>query len=197
MRPSINFPAADLSPAPSYRGQEHTYSNYSGSSDMINTLRAHKLLFLGRLRARRALCAASNKPPQWLDPKNAEHQQWVRNMRCFIFDIDGVIHTPAGPIAGAAHALRRLRQEGIAIRFLTNNATKTPETIVGEFATMGIEASTSEITTSGDVAADYLRSQRLSGSRAYVIGERALCDALSTRAGVRAFGGPDDAGKSM
>lgn len=145
----------------------------------------------------RLLCAAATPTaPQWLDPACETHRRWVQRMRCFIFDIDGVIHTPAGPISGASTTLSQLRDRGIAVRFLTNNATKSPHTIVSEFADMGIDACTSEVTTSACVAADYLCKQGLSGSPVYVIGERSLLETLDSRAGVRAFGGPDDAGKS-
>jgi HAD superfamily hydrolase (TIGR01450 family) len=150
------------------------------------------------LRVRRASTApaSSTLKPQWLDPTNAEHRHWVRSKRCFIFDIDGVVHTPAGPIAGAAAALSALRDAGVLVRFLTNNATKRPDSIVAEFAAMGITARTDEVTTSGCVAADHLRNLGLAGRCVYTIGEGALVDTLNRQAGVVAFGGADDAGKS-
>ena len=68
--------------------------------------------------------------------------------------------------------------------------------VAAEFEKLGIDASTSEITTSACVAGDYLSSKGVEGSYVYVIGEPALMSMLSERAGVRPIGGPDDAGKS-
>ena len=132
-----------------------------------------------------------------LDAAAPAHVAWLRRMECFVFDIDGVVHTGAGPIAGAAAAIAALRGAGKRVLFLTNNGTKSPQNVVDEFARMGLAAAPAEVTTSGALCAAFLAARGLRGRNVYVIGERALVDALAAPpASVRAFGGPDDAGKT-
>ena len=43
----------------------------------------------------------------------------------FIFDCDGVLYTPEGPVEGVAEALASLRAAGKRCFFVTNNSTAT------------------------------------------------------------------------
>ena len=70
------------------------------------------------------MSSAAFRAPQRFDAASAAHRQWLRRIKCFVFDIDGVIHTTAGAVPGAASALSALRQAGVGVRFLTNNAGK-------------------------------------------------------------------------
>jgi len=139
---------------------------------------------------------AAGAVPTRLSLKDAGHRQWAQRMQAFIFDIDGVIYTGSGPIPGAAEALAALRKAGKTVRFMTNNATKTPEDIVAAFAKVGALVHPEEVMTSALAAGRYLDRRGLRGSRVYVAGMSALADALRDLAGVVTFGGDDDSTKT-
>ena len=102
---------------------------------------------------------------QVLDPANAAHQHWLQNIDSFIFDIDGVLYTGTGPIAGAADAIKALKAAGKTVRYLTNNSAKTPSAVVDTFASMGIAAEIHEVTNSAMIAAEYLKANVTPGSK--------------------------------
>ncbi|CAE8605341.1 unnamed protein product [Polarella glacialis] len=144
--------------------------------------------------ARRRLCSA--RAVERLTPGCAEHRSWMKQMKAFIFDIDGVVYTGSGSIDGAAEALAALRAAGKTVIFMTNNATKSPEDVVAAFAKHGAICSTEEVMTSALVAADFLKSKDLAGSKVYVVGMNSLTVALRERAGVFPFGAEEDTGKT-
>jgi len=131
--------------------------------------------------------------PERLDPTNPKHLAWVRGIKNFLFDIDGVVYTGSGGIEGAAEAIDALRASGRSVRFLTNNSAKTPEMVIKTFNKQGLDARPSEITTSGIAAAEFLLPTA-KGKKVYVIGEEPLMAALSD-GGMVPFGGPADGGK--
>ncbi len=89
-----------------------------------------------------------------------------------IFDLDGTLYRGDEPIAGAAEALSRLRRDGVAIRFLTNNSGQTRQFYADKLGWMGIEASEAEVYSSATGAAQRLVQDGF--RRAFVIGEPGL-----------------------
>ncbi|CAE7939797.1 PGLP2, partial [Symbiodinium necroappetens] len=133
--------------------------------------------------------------PTRLSARNEKHRGWLRRMKCFIFDIDGVIHNAGTPVQGAGEAVEALRAAGKKVLFMTNNATKSQEDLMQLFSKLGVTAEKAEIMTSSIAAGDYLCSKGLQGRKVYVVGMKALCDCLEERAGVLTCGGEEDAGK--
>lgn len=90
----------------------------------------------------------------------------------FLFDLDGVVYLGDRPLPRAREALARLRKEGKAVRFLTNDPRPTREEVASRLAGMGMEARTEEVVTSGRATAEHLRKD---GTRsAYVVGSPGL-----------------------
>ena len=56
------------------------------------------------------------------------------SMTAILLDVDGVLHVSGDPIPGAAEAVRRLRENGHRLRFVTNNTTRSRAQLVGELA---------------------------------------------------------------
>ena len=73
-----------------------------------------------------------------------------------IFDLDGVIYLIDKPIAGAAEAVERLRQEGTAIAYATNNASRRAPDVAALLTGMGVSATPDEVLTSAGAAAAML-----------------------------------------
>jgi len=72
-----------------------------------------------------------------------------------------VLHVSGAPIAGAASAVRRLRDDGHRIRFVTNSTTQSRVEIAAHLGEMGIEVDPDELQTAGSVAAKTLSGRRV------------------------------------
>jgi len=82
-------------------------------------------------------------------------------MAAILLDVDGVLHVSGTPIAGAASAVRRLRERGHRIRFITNSTTRSQAQLAEQMRAMGIEVADEELQTTGGVAARQLAGKRV------------------------------------
>ena len=101
----------------------------------------------------------------------------VAGIRHLLVDLDGVLYVGTTALPGAREFIGWLRERGITVRLVTNNATLTPRGYVAKLGAMGIEVTEDEVFTSALATALYLRKQRGVQS-AYVIGEEGLFEAL-------------------
>lgn len=108
--------------------------------------------------------------------------------RGFVFDIDGCLMRGPRPIAGAPETLGLLRERGHAIRYFTNDSSKTPAQIAARLEHAGIRAAPEEVLTAALVVAQYA-AERFAGGRVLVLGGAALEEALVQR-GLRVVGEP-------
>lgn len=100
--------------------------------------------------------------------------------RGFVFDIDGCLMRGPRAIPGAPAAVIALRSRGLAVRYFTNDSSKTPADLAARLDRAGIPAVPEEVLTSALVAADYA-ARRFAGGRVLIIGGAALRDALERR----------------
>ncbi|MFH1789052.1 MAG: HAD-IIA family hydrolase [Candidatus Altiarchaeota archaeon] len=96
----------------------------------------------------------------------------------FIFDLDGVIWKGATLIPGADETVKKIRELGKTVLFLTNNASKSRSQYSKKLASMRIKADVDEIITSGSVTAQYL-TEKHGKARVYVVGMDGLREELS------------------
>jgi HAD superfamily hydrolase (TIGR01458 family) len=82
-------------------------------------------------------------------------------MAAILLDVDGVLHVSGEPIAGAAAAVRRLRERGHRLRFVTNTTTRSRATVAAQLRAMGVELDDDELQTTGSVAARALAGKRV------------------------------------
>ena len=75
--------------------------------------------------------------------------------------MDGVLQVSGAPIAGAAAAVRELREAGHRIRFVTNSTTRSRAQLGAEMRAIGIEVADDELQTTGGVAARALAGKRV------------------------------------
>jgi glycerol-1-phosphatase len=105
-----------------------------------------------------------------------------------LLDVDGVVLHLDEPIPGAAETVTALRERGLGVGFVSNNASRTPEAIAAVMRVAGLEASSSEVITSAVVAAELLEP----GIRCLVIGMEGLVRPLRAR-GCVLVRAPEDA----
>jgi HAD superfamily hydrolase (TIGR01458 family) len=82
-------------------------------------------------------------------------------MAAILLDVDGVLHVSGTPIAGAAAAVKRLREAGHRVRFVSNSTTRSRSQLGEQLRAMGVEVEDDELQTTGGVAARALAGKRV------------------------------------
>jgi HAD superfamily hydrolase (TIGR01458 family) len=82
-------------------------------------------------------------------------------MTAILLDIDGVLHVSGEAIPGAADAVRRLRDRGHRVRFVTNNTTRARARLAEELRSLGIELEEDEVATTPLAAGKLLEGLRV------------------------------------
>ncbi|MDA8045506.1 MAG: HAD-IIA family hydrolase [Actinomycetota bacterium] len=95
----------------------------------------------------------------------------------WVFDLDGVVWLAGQAIPGSADAVRRLRDDGHRVTFVTNNSTPTVAEYVQRLARAGIEIDPSELATSSQAAA----TMAAPGTRVACLGGPGVREALEAR----------------
>ncbi|MGA1821866.1 MAG: HAD-IIA family hydrolase [Thermoplasmatota archaeon] len=99
----------------------------------------------------------------------------IKKIRGAVLDIDGVLRRGQQPIKGSIEAVQRLVAAGIRIILLTNNSTKTRDSISEEIETMGFPRI--PVVSSGYATAVYIKRE-FGPSRVLVVGEEGLMEEL-------------------
>jgi HAD superfamily hydrolase (TIGR01458 family) len=84
-----------------------------------------------------------------------------RSMAAILLDVDGVFHVSGRPIDGVGQAIRRLRDDGHRLRFVTNNTTSTRAELAEDLRALGVELDDEELETTPHVAARTLAGKRV------------------------------------
>lgn len=108
--------------------------------------------------------------------------------RALLVDIDGVLVVSWEALAGAVDALARIREAGVAVRFLTNTTSRTRVGITAALRRVGFDVTPDEVLTATAATRSYLERQH-PGARCLLLNSGDVADDL---AGVR-LTGPDDA----
>ncbi|WP_027329902.1 TIGR01458 family HAD-type hydrolase [Marinimicrobium agarilyticum] len=82
-------------------------------------------------------------------------------VKALFIDLSGVLYDGKDVIPGALEAMSHARQKGLTLRFVTNTATQSRETILENLATMGFSVEPEELFTAPDAALSYLQAQNL------------------------------------
>ena len=91
-----------------------------------------------------------------------------------VFDLDGVIYLGAQAVPGVAQAIIGLRERGVRVGFVTNNAARSPHEVAEHLVSLGIAVSPDDIVTSGQAVARLMADRFEAGSPVLVVGTAAL-----------------------
>ncbi len=108
--------------------------------------------------------------------------------KLLIFDLDGVIYRGEQPVPHAAESVVELAARGFAVRFLTNNSTRSRAFYRDKLRRMGIPCEADDIMSSAYATRIYLE-ERAPGARVFIVGESGIADEL---AGAFTVVGPDE-----
>jgi HAD superfamily hydrolase (TIGR01450 family) len=108
-----------------------------------------------------------------------------------LVDLDGVAYRGHEPIVGAAEGLAGARLRGLRLVFVTNNASREPESVAEQLTGLGIPAEPGEVMTAAQAAAEMLRTRLPQGAKVLVVGGAGLVTAV-TAAGYTVVESADD-----
>lgn len=104
----------------------------------------------------------------------------IADYDALFLDLDGVIYIGAAPVVNASSSLERVRQEfGTTLRFITNNARRTPAEIAQVLVSVGVAATEDEIVSSSQIAAAYLREKLPAGAKVLITGSKGLAQMVA------------------
>jgi glycerol-1-phosphatase len=101
-----------------------------------------------------------------------------------LFDLDGTVYRGSQAVPGAARTVATVRDEGTAVRFITNNASRSPSDVAEHLTALGIPAQPAEVSTSAQAAAGVLAERLDPGATVLVVGADALAEEVR-RVGLR------------
>ncbi|MDV6013440.1 HAD-IIA family hydrolase [Haloechinothrix sp. LS1_15] len=87
-----------------------------------------------------------------------------------LLDLDGTIHHGNHPVPGVGEVLTTVREQGVAVRFVTNNAATGPAGVAERLTALGVPADSHEVTTSAQAAAMLLAERLPAVSTVLVVG---------------------------
>jgi HAD superfamily hydrolase (TIGR01458 family) len=82
-------------------------------------------------------------------------------MAAILLDVDGVFHVSGRPIDGVGEAIRRLRDDGHRLRFVTNSTTRSRADLAEDVRALGVELEDEELETTPRAAARTLAGKRV------------------------------------
>jgi glycerol 3-phosphatase-2 len=95
-----------------------------------------------------------------------------------MLDLDGVVYVGPEAVPGVTAHLRRAAETGMALAYVTNNASRPPDDVAGHLRRLGVPAQPSDVVTSAQAAARLVSERCDEGDRVFVIGGAGLFRAL-------------------
>ena len=89
-------------------------------------------------------------------------------------DLDGVVYEGTRAIAHAVESLNKLQADGIAVGYVTNNSSRTPETISAQLNGFGLNTIAEQIIGSAQTGTELLATMVEPGSKILVVGGEGL-----------------------
>uniref|UniRef100_A0A1A9WGT8 Haloacid dehalogenase-like hydrolase domain-containing protein 2 n=1 Tax=Glossina brevipalpis TaxID=37001 RepID=A0A1A9WGT8_9MUSC len=96
-------------------------------------------------------------------PQNIKTLHGIRKMgiKSALIDLSGTLHIEDQPTPDAVEALKRLRDSGVAIRFVTNTTKESRQTLLNRLLGIGFQMQKDEIYSSLSAAVSYVNKNNL------------------------------------
>ena len=95
-----------------------------------------------------------------------------------MLDLDGVVYVGAEAVPGVPDNLARASAAGMALSFVTNNASRPPDDVAAHLRRLGVPAAAPDVVTSAQAAARLVAERSHDGDHVFVIGGTGLFRAL-------------------
>lgn len=93
-------------------------------------------------------------------------------------DLDGVVYRGDQAITAAPAAVEAARARGMAVLFVTNNASREPEVVADHLTRIGVHTTAAQVLTAAQAAARSLHSRLRPGAKVLVVGAAGLLTAV-------------------
>lgn len=100
-------------------------------------------------------------------------QSKIKNLKLFLFDMDGTLYLGDRLFAFTNELLKTIRQNGGRYLFMTNNSSKSVADYIIKLKKLGIDAVSDDFITSSQATAFYLKKHH-KGAKLYVCGTMSL-----------------------
>lgn len=108
-----------------------------------------------------------------------------------LLDLDGVVYRGRAAVPHAAEALEAVRGRGVRVGYITNNASRTAQSVADHLVELGLPASPDDVVTSPQAAVRILADRLPAGARVLVIGGDGLTSVVHA-AGFTVVSSADD-----
>lgn len=95
-------------------------------------------------------------------------------------DLDGVVYAGPDAIEGAPEALNRAQDQGLAVAFVTNNASRSVDAVANHLVSLGVRTDADHVVSSAQAAAELLKERLAPGAKVLVTGAQALADCVTS-----------------
>ncbi|MFZ5872561.1 MAG: HAD family hydrolase, partial [Actinomycetota bacterium] len=95
-----------------------------------------------------------------------------------VLDLDGVVYVGPDAVPGAVDALAAAIQAGVALRYVTNNASRTPAQVAAHLRRLGVPARDTEGVTASQAAARLVAEKTGPGAAVLAVGGPGVAAAL-------------------
>jgi glycerol-1-phosphatase len=112
---------------------------------------------------------------------DASDQPLDRAYDTALLDLDGVVYAGGEAIAHAVASLEAARGHGMRLAYVTNNASRTPQTVAEHLSRLGVPAEAEDVITSAQAVARLIADQVPAGSKVLAVGGEGLFTALRER----------------
>jgi HAD superfamily hydrolase (TIGR01450 family) len=92
----------------------------------------------------------------------------VQVIKHVAMDMDGVLYRGEQPLPGAIETLNALRQRGVKVAFITNNASRHREELAAKVSSLGFACDMHEIWGSAYTTARYI-AKNAPGARVFAV----------------------------
>jgi glycerol-1-phosphatase len=98
-----------------------------------------------------------------------------------MLDLDGVVYLSQDAVPHAVESLLAAAEQGMRLTYVTNNASRTPETVTAHLVELGLPATVDEVVTAAQAVARLIAEQVPKGARVLAVGGEGLVKALEER----------------
>lgn len=98
----------------------------------------------------------------------------ISKIKCFLLDLDGTVYLEGELIGDMKNTLKKIRESGRKIVYLTNNSSKNSSEYVEKLKKIGIFEEQDIMYSSGDATITYIKNTYPDKS-IYLVGTKALC----------------------
>lgn len=95
-----------------------------------------------------------------------------------MLDLDGVVYISKKVIDSVPEVMAEVVDRGVSHAYITNNASRTPESVAEQLGALGLPATVTDVVTSAQAAARLLRTEFGTGARVVCLGAAGLREAL-------------------